>query len=166
MPGFMGPSKLSSPVTTLSNRTSLLHGGLLEGEWGSPGWRPGQTITGSQDFISGGEAQFWLSRDFIDGYHTWDPEGHAYNMLIRFFPCWVYTDSNHRDTLEYEWPLVRCCHLIVCLVYYWWLDDEDGYGCFILMITALLYFWCWLLSMFCLFMHVIVYRCKHNTWLN
>jgi hypothetical protein len=30
--GFMGTGKPSSPVTTLSNRTSLLHGGLLEGE--------------------------------------------------------------------------------------------------------------------------------------
>jgi hypothetical protein len=32
MSGFMGPDKPSSPVTTLSNRTSLLRGGLLEGE--------------------------------------------------------------------------------------------------------------------------------------
>jgi hypothetical protein len=30
--GFMGPSKPSSPVTTLSNHPSLLKGGLLEGE--------------------------------------------------------------------------------------------------------------------------------------
>jgi hypothetical protein len=29
---FMGPDKPSSPVTTLSNRTSLLGGGLLEEE--------------------------------------------------------------------------------------------------------------------------------------
>jgi hypothetical protein len=32
MSGFMGPSKPSSLVTTLSNRTSLLQDGLLEGE--------------------------------------------------------------------------------------------------------------------------------------
>jgi hypothetical protein len=30
--GFYGARKPSSPVTTLSNRTSLLRGGLLEGE--------------------------------------------------------------------------------------------------------------------------------------
>jgi hypothetical protein len=30
--GFMGTSKPSSPVTTLSNRPSLLRGDLLEGE--------------------------------------------------------------------------------------------------------------------------------------
>jgi hypothetical protein len=29
---FMGPSKPSSPVTTVSNYTSQLRGGLLEGE--------------------------------------------------------------------------------------------------------------------------------------
>jgi hypothetical protein len=32
MSDFMGPSKPSSPVTTLSNHTSLLRGRLLEGE--------------------------------------------------------------------------------------------------------------------------------------
>jgi hypothetical protein len=44
--GFMGCGRPSSLVTTLSNRTSLLWGGLLEGEWGSPGWRPGQASLG------------------------------------------------------------------------------------------------------------------------
>jgi hypothetical protein len=32
MLGFMGPGKPSSPTTTLSNHTSLLQGGLWEGE--------------------------------------------------------------------------------------------------------------------------------------
>jgi hypothetical protein len=32
MSGFMGTGKLSIPVTTLSNCTSLLQGGLLEGK--------------------------------------------------------------------------------------------------------------------------------------
>jgi hypothetical protein len=116
MLGFMGPAKSSSPVTTLSNRTSLLHGGLLEGEWGSPGWRPGQTIIGSQYFILRAGARFWLSRDFTDGCRKWDPGGHAYDVLVRFSPCRVYINSSCRDTLRYEWPLVHCYHLIVCLV--------------------------------------------------
>jgi hypothetical protein len=30
----------------------------------------------------------------------------AYGMLVRFFPCRVYIDSSHRDTLGYEWQLV------------------------------------------------------------
>jgi hypothetical protein len=42
--------------------------------------------------------------------------GDTYDVLVRFFPCRVYIDSNHCDTLRYEWPLARCCHLVVCLV--------------------------------------------------
>jgi hypothetical protein len=26
----------------------------------------------------------------------------AYGVLVRFFPCMVYIDSSHRDTLGYE----------------------------------------------------------------
>jgi hypothetical protein len=33
--------------------------------------------------------------------------------VIRFFPYRVYTDSNRHDTLGYEWPLARYCHLVV-----------------------------------------------------
>jgi hypothetical protein len=32
------------------------------------------------------------------------------------FSCRVYIDLSHRDTLGHGWMLVRCCHLIVCLV--------------------------------------------------
>jgi hypothetical protein len=123
----MGADKPSSPITTLSNRPSLLRGGLLEGEWGSPGWWPGQTIVGGQDFIPRAGAQFQLSRDFVDCCCIWDPRGYSYDMLVRFFPCRVYTNLNHRDTLGYEWLLAHCCHLILCLVVLmawirgWWL---------------------------------------------
>jgi hypothetical protein len=38
----------------------------------------------------------------------------------------MYTDSNHRDTLGYECPLVHCCQLVICLVVL--MDGlEDGY---------------------------------------
>jgi hypothetical protein len=30
----------------------------------------------------------------------------AYGVLVRFFPCRVYIDSNRRDTLGFEWQLV------------------------------------------------------------
>jgi hypothetical protein len=30
----------------------------------------------------------------------------AYGVLVRFFPCRVYIDSSHRDTLGYEWQFV------------------------------------------------------------
>jgi hypothetical protein len=89
----------------------------MEGEWGSPGWRPGRTIVDRQDFIPGAEARFWLSRDFEDDCHTWDSRGQAYDVLVRFFPCKVYIDLNCRDTLGYEWLFAHCCHLIVCLVF-------------------------------------------------
>jgi hypothetical protein len=44
------------------------------------------------------------------------------------FTCRVYIDSSHRNTLEYEWSLVCCCHLVICLVYCCCLEDEYGYG--------------------------------------
>jgi hypothetical protein len=31
---------------------------------------------------------------------------HAYGVLVRFFPCRVYIDSSHHDTLGYEWQVV------------------------------------------------------------
>jgi hypothetical protein len=164
---FMGPGKLNSLVTTLSNCPSLLQGGLLEGEWGSPGRWPGRTIVGGQDFILGAGVRFWLSRDFADGCHTWDPRGQAYDVLVRFFHGRVYTDSNHHDTLAYEWSLVCYSHLVVCFVILmawirgWWLwlcYHDDCCITLFMALTALL--------MFCLRMHVIVYRWKHNIWLN
>jgi hypothetical protein len=30
----------------------------------------------------------------------------AYDVLVRFFPCRVYINSSHRNTLGYEWQLV------------------------------------------------------------
>jgi hypothetical protein len=159
MPDFMGPGKPISLVTTLSNLTSLLRGGLLEGEWGSPGWRMGRTIAGSQDFIPGAGVWFWLSRDFADGCCTWDPRGHMYDVLVKFFPCIVYTYLNRHDTLGYEWPLAHWCHLIVCLIILDTLEDGYGYAYYGYCCIYFIY-----LDDVC-FMHVIVYRCKPNTWL-
>jgi hypothetical protein len=48
-------------------------------------------------------------------------------MLVRFFPYRVYIDLSHRDTLGYEWQLVRRGHLLVCLVYCCWIRGV-GYG--------------------------------------
>jgi hypothetical protein len=162
----MGSGKPSSPVTTLLNHPSLLRGSLLEGEWDSPGRRPGWTIARGQDFIPGAGAQIRLSRDFTDGCRTWDPEGHAYDVSVRFSPCRVYPDLNRRDTLEYEWPFAHYYHLIVCLIVLdGWLDDgysyvyHNDYYIILFMISIAL-------LVFCLFMHIIVYRCKHNIWLN
>jgi hypothetical protein len=155
----MRPVKYSSLVTTLSNHTSLLQGGLLEGEWGSLGWRPGRMINGSKDFIPGAGVWFRLSMDIADDCCMWDLRGHAYDVLVRFFPCMVYTNLNHRDTLEYKWPLAHCCHLIVWLIIFDGL--EDGYGYYYHDYYCI-YFIC--LNAAC-FMPLIVYKCKPNTWL-
>jgi hypothetical protein len=161
MSGIMGLGKRSSLVSTLSMHHSLLWGGLLEGEWGSPGWWLDQTIIGSQDFVSGAKTRVSLSRDFADGCHMWDPWGCTYVMLVRFFPCRVHIDSNHHDTLRYEWPLAHCCHLVVCLVVLIYvLEDDNGYDYHDFYCIYFNY-----LDDAC-FMHVIVYRCKHNLWLN
>jgi hypothetical protein len=50
------------------------------------------------DFIIVGTCE-WLSYGIASG-------SQAYVMLVRFFPCMVYIDSSHRDTLGYEWQLV------------------------------------------------------------
>jgi hypothetical protein len=79
---FMGPRKSRSLITTLSNCTSLLEGGFMEGKWGSPGWQPSQTIVENQDFIRGAGARFRPSRDFAEGCHMQDQRGHAYDVLL------------------------------------------------------------------------------------
>jgi hypothetical protein len=119
MLGFMGSGKPSSLVITLSNRTSLLRGGLMEGGWGSP------------------------------GCCAWDPKGHTYDVLVMFFLCRVYIDSNHHDTFGYEWPRACCCHLVVCLVVlrigledYGY--DYRGYALIMLWITSLILALCML----------------------
>jgi hypothetical protein len=86
MSSLWGPSKPNSPVTILSNHPSLLRGCLLEGEWGNPERRSGRSIAGGQDLNPRAGAQFWLSRDFTDGCHTWDPRCKAYDVLVRFSP--------------------------------------------------------------------------------
>jgi hypothetical protein len=145
MSDFMESGKPSSLVTTFLNHTSLLRGGLVEGEWGSPKWQSSWMIAVSQDFIPGAGAQFWLSNDFAESCHMWDPRGHTYDVLVRFFPCRLYTDSNYHDTLRYEWLLARCCHLVVCLdVFMVGLEDSYVYHsyycytCVIMLITLLM----------------------------
>jgi hypothetical protein len=70
-------------------------------------------------------------------------------MLVRFFPYRVYTYSNHRDTLRYEWSLAHCCHLVVCLVVLMdgledYSYDYHGYALIMLLITLLVLALCML----------------------
>jgi hypothetical protein len=117
---FMGPGKPTIPVTTLSNRTSLLRSGLLEGEWGNSGWRPGRMIAGSQYFILGAWVQFWLTRNFADGCRTWDLEGHAYDVFIRFFLCRVRSKS-----LWHSQIWVTACPLLLSRSMLYFIDVMD-----------------------------------------
>jgi hypothetical protein len=125
----------------------------------------GPGIGGSQDITSEAGDWFWLSRDFTNSCCTWDPGVTHTACQSGSFPYRVYIDLSHRDTLRYEWPLVRCSHLIVFMLCYWWLEDDDGYSYIIITITVSTLLWRWHGLAFCLFMHVLVFRCKHNTWL-
>jgi hypothetical protein len=72
-------------------------------------------------------------------------------MLVRFFSCRVYIDLSYRDTLGYEWPLVCCCHLVVCLVVLdGWLEDEYGYG-YVIMIIIVFTLITLMMLAFCMF---------------
>jgi hypothetical protein len=133
---FMGPDKPSSLVTILSNHTSLLQGGFMEGERVSIGWQPGWTIAGNQNLILGAGVRFRHSRDIAEGCCIWSPRDCVCNVLS-CFPYRVYTDLNRRDTLGYEWPLAHCCQLVVFI---WWLmvGLVDYYYIFRMMLTTLL----------------------------
>jgi hypothetical protein len=77
--GFMGPSKPSSLVTTLSNRTSLLWAGYMEGEWGSLGWRLSRASLGvkissreqGSNFDLVGTSQMVVIRKTRGGSRVW-----------------------------------------------------------------------------------------------
>jgi hypothetical protein len=85
-------------VTTLSNRTSLLRVVLFTfGERMRPRAKTSSREQGL-DFDIVGTCE-WLSYVRASG-------SQAYGVLDMFFPCRLYIDSSHRDTLSYEWQLV------------------------------------------------------------
>jgi hypothetical protein len=145
-------------ITTLSNHTSLLRVVLLllEGEWGR-----------GQDFILGAGAQFRPS---------WDMWMVVIRESLRELIVWrvgqvlplqgVYRFESPRHSRLWV-AACHCSHLVVCLVYYWWIQGVGyGYGhnYIIIMIIVFTYLWRWHGSIFCLFMLVLVCRCKHSTW--
>jgi hypothetical protein len=63
-------------------------------------WRENEAE--GQDFIPGAGSNF-----YIVGICKWfsyirASGDQAYGVLVRFFPCRVYIDSSHHDTLGYE----------------------------------------------------------------
>jgi hypothetical protein len=154
-----GPISRVAFVITLSNHTSLLRVVLLllEGEWGE---------AEGQDFILGAGARFRPSRDL-------------WMVVIReslreSSVCRVGQVLPLQGVYRFESPWhsrlwvtsYHCSHLVVCLVYCWWIQGV-GYGYdhdyIIIMIIVFTYLWHWHGSTFCLFMLVLVCRCKHST---
>jgi hypothetical protein len=131
--GFYGADKPSSLVTTLLNHTFCFEM-VCWRENEAPERQPGRVSLGAGDRLR-------LSRDFTDGYYTWGFGSRTYDVLVRFFPCRVYINSSHHDTLGYEWLLVRCCHLIVRSVVLWirgwllWLYCQRFFTVFTLHLT-------------------------------
>jgi hypothetical protein len=93
-----GPIRRVAFVTTMSNHTFLLRVLLLlfrgrmmpRAKTSSREQGPNFDIVGTYE---------WLS-------YVRASRSQAYSLLVRFFPCRVYIDSSHRDTLGYEWQLV------------------------------------------------------------
>jgi hypothetical protein len=93
-----GPIGRVAFVTTMSNCSSLLRvvlllfRGRMRLRAKTSSWEQGL------DFDIIGTCK-WLSYVRASG-------SQAYDVLVRFFPCRVYIDLSHRDTLGYEWQLV------------------------------------------------------------
>jgi hypothetical protein len=97
MSGFMGPDKLSS----FCNYYVEPHLPTSCGAFTFGGRMRPRAKTSSReqgpDFDIVGTCE-WLS--YMRAF-----ESQAYDALVRFFPCRVYIDLSHRDTLSYEWQL-------------------------------------------------------------
>jgi hypothetical protein len=95
MSGFMGPDKLSS----FCNYFVKPHLHALCGAFTFGGRMRPRVKTSSReqgpDFDLVWTCE-WLSYARASGSQT-------YGVLVRFFPCRVYINSSHRDTLGYEW---------------------------------------------------------------
>jgi hypothetical protein len=98
MSDFMGPISRVAFVTTMSNLTILLRvvlllfGGRMRSRVKTSSREQGS------DFDLVGTYE-WLSYVRASG-------SQACGVLVSFFHCRVHIDSNHHDTLGYEWKLV------------------------------------------------------------
>jgi hypothetical protein len=120
-----------------------------------------------QDFIPGAGPRFQSSRDLwmvviresLQESSVW----RAGQVLS--LQCVYHFESPQHSQL---WVApCRCSHLIVCLVYCWWIRGvEYGYDhdYIIIMIIVFTYLWCWHGSPFSLFMLVLACRWKPGTW--
>jgi hypothetical protein len=92
--GFMGPDKLSSFCNYyVKPHLPASCGAFTFGERMRPRAKTQSREQGS-NFDREGTCE-WLSYVRTSG-------SQAYDVLLRFFPCRVYIDLSHRDTLSYE----------------------------------------------------------------
>jgi hypothetical protein len=111
MSGFMGLDKLSSFCNYYVEPHLPASCGAFTFGWRMRPMAKTSSREQGPDFDILGTCE-WLSYAGASG-------SQLYGVLVRFFPWRVYIDSSHRDTLGYEWQLICCSHLIVCLVYCW-----------------------------------------------
>jgi hypothetical protein len=110
---LLGPISLVAFVTTMLNRTSLLHVVLLL--FGGRMRPRGKTSSREQgsDFNIVGTCE-WLSYVRASG-------SQAYGVLVSFFPLkGVYRFESPRHSRLWV-TAYRCSHFVVCLVYCWWI---------------------------------------------
>jgi hypothetical protein len=89
-----GPISRVTFVTIISNRTSLLRVVLLLFGWRMRPRAKTSSREQGPDFNIVGTCE-WLS-------YVRASESQAYGVLVMFFPCRVYINSSHCDTLGYE----------------------------------------------------------------
>jgi hypothetical protein len=95
MSGFMGPDKPSSFYNYyVEPRLTALCGAFTFGGRMRPRAKTSSREQGANFDIVG--TCKWLS-------YVRDSGSQVYGMLVRFFPCRVYINLSHRDTLGYEW---------------------------------------------------------------
>jgi hypothetical protein len=92
----------------------------------------------------------------------------AYDVFGQILsPAWcisiwvIVTLSFLSDSLPLQSSHSIFCLLLMDLRSWIWI----GYFYIIIMIIVFTYLWCWHGSTFCLFMLILVCRCKHSTWL-
>jgi hypothetical protein len=96
--GFMGPDKSSSFCNYFVKSHLLASCGAFTFRGRMRPRAKTSSREQGPDFDLVGTCE-WLSYVRASG-------SQVYGVLVRFFPCRVYIDSNHRDTPSYEWQLV------------------------------------------------------------
>jgi hypothetical protein len=135
MSGFMGSGKPNSFCNYFVEPHIPASRWLVAERMRQPRMTTVPNIVGSQDFILGAGGWFWHSRDMQMVVICETPR-------VARMTCWSGSSPAGNISIQVTVTLsiwVTACrfyHLVVCLVYWWWLEDEDGYSYIIMMITV------------------------------